>query len=419
VEVLGNFNIMLNPNVVNAIELYTFERTPPVVPHKRTEHSRSLFRDGDILDLLTPCQYYDNHINSEKGYVMHTLIGRVLYGFDIHDSRHGTIDDPNPCEIMTNEGGMYLVPDKMSDWFLYKDGECVALPVLQRFKHCITDARLIAGSSGPFIRLVLKPVQSLNPGQDPMLQGTKLCSTIDYEDSDLESFTSGDIDLNLINILKSPTDNSLAEEIANCWNSTRKSVLVVLRSPTLQVTHFEESCDITQSVFTEVLSNDSNPETPQEVEDTLDFEDEYTQESEIEDKDSGDASPCGELIEFPCNKPDYKDPCGDFFSSSATPERSSITSFGSVDLHSRAGGEHESESYDDNTHFPVMIRRPSFIAYTDPKAPIIIEVGAGVIGFEDLSMSYLHRMTTPNPSSNCSDWSDTSLESMELPSIIV
>jgi len=210
VEVLANFHILLNPDVMNVIELYTFERTHSVVPHKRTEHSRPLLRDGDILDLLTPCEDYDNHINSEKDYVMHTLIGRVLYGFDIHDSRYSTIDDPNPCEIMTNEGGMYLVPDQMSDWFLYKDGKCVALPVLQRFKHCITDARLIAGSSGPFIRLVLKPVQSLNPGQDSMLQGTKLCSAFNYEDSDLESFTSGYIDPNLMNISKSQTEDSLA-----------------------------------------------------------------------------------------------------------------------------------------------------------------------------------------------------------------
>jgi len=173
-QVLTNLHIMLNPDVVNVIELYTFERTHPVVPHRRTEHPRSLFRDGDILDLLTPSEQYANHSNCKEDYVMHTLIGRVLYGFDIHDSRYRTIDDPNPCEIMTNEGGMYLVPDQMSDWFLYKDGECVALPVLQRFKHCITDARLIARSSGPFLRLALKPVQSLIAGEDSMLQVTKL-----------------------------------------------------------------------------------------------------------------------------------------------------------------------------------------------------------------------------------------------------
>jgi len=74
-----------------------------------------------------------------------------------------------------------------------------------------------------------------------------------------------------------------------------------------------------------------------------------------------------------------------------------MMSLGSLDFHSRAGGDHESESHDDNTYFPVMIRKQSLIADTDPKAPIIIELGAGVIGFEDLSISHLQKMTTPTP----------------------
>jgi len=413
-QVLTNLHIMLNPDVVNVIELYTFERTHPVVPHRRTEHPRSLFRDGDILDLLTPSEQYANHSNCKEDYVMHTLIGRVLYGFDIHDSRYRTIDDPNPCEIMTNEGGMYLVPDQMSDWFLYKDGECVALPVLQRFKHCIADARLIARSSGPFLRLVLKPVQSLIPGKDFMLQDTKLGCGINYEDSDLESFTSCDIDPNLLNISKNTTEDSLAVEIANCWNSTRESVLVVVSPPTSKEAHVEECCDITQSAFSVVLTDDSDSDTPQEVEDTLDFEDKYREDSQNEDKDSDDPSPLGEPTgELPLNKPEYKDASEDFLSSSATPKRSSITSLGSADFHSGAGDD-ESESDDDNTHFALMCRRPSLVADTDPQVPIILELGAGVLGFADLSMSYLHTMTTPNPNSHCCHCRDSSLESMEL-----
>jgi len=414
VEVLGNLNIMLNPDIMNVIEQYTFERTHPVVPHKRAEHPRSLFRDGDIVDLLTPCEQYASYINCEEDYVMHTLIGRVLYGFDIHDSRYSTIDDPNPCEIMTNEGGMYLVPNKMSDWFLYKDGECVALPVLQRFKHCITDARLIARSSGPFLRLVLKPVQSLIPGKDFMSQDTKLGCGINFEDSDLESFTSSDIDPNLINISKNTTEDSLAVEIANCWNSTRESVLVVLSPPTSMDAHVEECCDITQSSFSAVLTDDSDSDTQQEVEDTLDFEDEYREDSQNEDKDSDDPSPCGESTgEVRLNKPEHKDVSEDFLCSSTTPERSSITSLGSADFHSGAGDD-ESESDDDNTHCALMCRRPSLIADTDPQVPIILELGAGVLGFPDLSMSCLHKMTTPNPHSHCCLCRDSSLESMKL-----
>jgi len=380
VEVLGNLHIMLNPNVVQVIELYTFERTHPVVPHKRTEHPLSLFRDGDILDLLTPCEQYANHNNCEEDYVMQTLIGRVLYGFDIHDSRYSTIDDKNPCEIMTNEGGIYLVPDQMSDWFLYKDGECVPLPVLQRFKHCITDARLIASSSGPFLRLVLEPVQSLIPGQDFMLQGTKLGSGLNWEDSDLESFTSSNIDLNLMNISTSTTEDSFDVEIANSWNSSRESALVVLSSP------------------------------------TLDFENEYKEESENEDKVSDDGSPRGESTGvIPLHKSEQKDASQDLLSPSTTPERSSITSLGPVDLDFLSGAsDDESESEDFSTHSSLMSRRPSLIADTNPQVPIILELGAGVIGFQDLSMSYLHTITTPNPSSYCSHCRDENLESIEL-----
>jgi len=410
VEVLTKLHIMLNPDVMNVIELYTFERTHPVVPHKRTEQPRSLIRDGDILDLLTPCEQYANLSNCEEDYVMHTLIGRVLYGFDIYDSRYSTIDDPNPCEIMTNEGGIYLVPDQMSDWFLYKDGECVALPVLQRFKHCITDARLLARSSGPFLRLVLKPIQSLIPGKDSMLHGTTLGSGINCEDSDLESFVSSDIDPNLMNITKSTTEDSLAVEIANCWNSTRESVLVVVSPPTM----FEESCDNAQSVFSAVLTDDSDSDSPEKVAGILDCEDEYKEESGKEDKDSDDDSSCGEPTgEFPLNKPEHKGASEVFVSSSTTPHRSSITSLGSTDLHSIASGD-ESESDDDNTHFGFISRRPSLNRETDPQAPIIIELGAGVIGFPDISMSYLHTMTTPNPYSHCCHCRDSSLESMEL-----
>jgi len=265
VEVLANLHIMLNSDVMDIIELYTFERTHLVVPHTRTEHPRPLFRDdGDILDLLTPCEQYAKNSNCEEDYVIHTLIGRILYGFDIHDYRYSTIDDPNPCEIMTNKGGMYLVPHQMSDWFLYKDGKCVSLPGLHCFKHCITDARLITHNFGPFLRLVLKPVQSLIPGKDSMLQGTKLGSGINYEDSDLESFISSDIDPNLMNITKSKPEDSLAVEISNCWKSTTESVMVVLNSPTEEVEHFEEFCDITQSVSSVLLTDDSDYDIPED-----------------------------------------------------------------------------------------------------------------------------------------------------------
>jgi len=301
----------------------------------------------------------------------------------------------------------------MSDWFLYKDGECVALPVLQRFKHNIIDARLIALSSGPFLRLVLKRVKSLIPGQDSILQGTELGSGIDYEDSDLESLTSSDIDPNLMNISKSKTEDPLAVEIANSWNNTRESVLVVLSPPAPKVAHLEETRDITHSVFSAVLTDDSDSDTPEEVTDILDFDEVYKGESEKEDKDSDDGSPSADpTVEFPHNKPEHMDSFEDFLSSNIIQDKT-LTSLGSADFHSREDDE-ECESDDDHTHFALTSRRPSLIADTDPQVPIIIELGAGVIGFPNLSMSYLHTMTTPNPDSHCCHCRNSSLESMEL-----
>jgi len=162
------------------------------------------------------------------------------------------------------------------------------------------------------------------------------------------------------------------------------------------------------STFSAVLTDTTDSDAPQEVEDTLDFEDEYREESENEDKDSDDASPCGEPSgEFPLSKLEHKDASENFLSSSTSSKRSSVTSIGSADFYSGAG-DNESESDNDNTHFTLMSRRPSLIADTHSQVPIILELGAGVIGYPDLSMSCLHKMTTPNPNSHCFHFRDSS-----------
>jgi len=411
-KVLKNLHIMLNPDVMNVIELYTFERTHSVVPHLRTEYRRSLLRDGEILDLLKPCEQYGNCRNCEHDYIMHNLIGRVLYGFDIHDSRYSTIDDPNPCEIMTNKGAVYLVPDKMSDWFLYKDGECVALPVLDRFKHCIIDAKIITRSSGPFLRLLLKPVQCFIAGKELPLQSAKLGSHINYEDSDQESFTSIGIDPNLSSITKNISEDSFSAEIANSWNSTRESVLVVLNPLAPEIEHNDGSCDPSLTVYSADLTDDSDSDTPQEVEVIANFENEYNENKDEDNSDEGSA--CDEPIcKIPLCKSEDEDASEDFLSSSTTTGRLSLSSLGSVDFHSVAGDDHSCLE-DDNGHFASMSWRPSLFPDTDSQAPIIIELGAGIIGFPDLSVSYLHYLTTPNPYCNCSPCRDSSLESMVL-----
>jgi len=398
VQVLGNLHIRLNPDVMNVIELYTFERTHHVVLHKRIQHRRSLFREGDILDFLRPCKLDSYHSSFEDEYVTDCLIGRVLYGFDIHDNRYSTIDDPNPCEIMTNEGGLYLVPDQMSDWFLYQDGQCVSLPVLYRFKHCITHASIITRSSGPYLRLVIKPVQSIKPGTDALVCSTEMDEQIKVDDSDMDSFDSCDIDPNLLTYSRSPMDDSLAAEIANCWSTTRESVLVVVNPPP-KVAHLEESIDHYESVFSPVLSN--NSDTQAEVENLV--------ESEKEDKkDDGKTldEPTG--LEFPIGKPEHKN-AEDFVTSYTTIGSASYTSFGSAHSHNRIDDSEDESDDEDHLSFCVedkMSSRPSILASKDPEPPIILELGAGAVGI------YLHTMSTPNPRSYCGR--DSGIESMEL-----
>jgi len=399
IEVLANLHIKLNQDVMDVIELYTFECTHPFVPHKKTEYRRSLFREEDILDLLTPCVQDTNTSSWEDDVVMHCLIGRVLYGFDIHDSRYGTLNDPNPCEIMTNDGGIYLVPDQMSDWFLYQDGDCVALPTLFRFKHYITDARVISRKSGPFLRLEIKPVNIIIPRTDHVLHNAELDSPIKVDDSDLDSLTSYDIDphlLNMYNYKRSHTDDddSLAAEIKNCWKSTRESVLVVI-----------------------------NPQTEEE-------EDEEIEPFKVDEEDVDEEKADDELTrsEF-LGRSVHNNISEDFANSYTTSGGLSVTSAGSANFHSGAA-DSDSESVmreevskeGEIPHFSYRLRdkmrkRPSILTKSDSKSSIVLELGAGFIGKQYVSQSFLHKMTTPNPHSWFSR--DSSLECMELETIIV
>jgi len=398
IEVLANLHIKLNQDVMDVIEAYTFERTHPFVPHEKTEHRRSLLREEDILDLLTPCKEDTNTSPWEDDVVMHCLIGRVLYGFDIHDSRYGTVNDPNPCEIMTDDGGIYLVPDKMSNWFLYQDGNCIALPTLFRFKHYISDARVISRKSGPFLRIEIKPVNIIIPGTDDVLRDAEVNSPIWVDDSDLDSLASYEIDQHLLkeyNSARSHNDNedSLAAEIENCWKSTRESVLVVI-----------------------------NPQTEEEDEEIEPLTDE---EEDFDEGKTDDEFNRSELLKRPVSNNRSED----FVNSYTTSQGLSLTSAGSANFHS-AAAESDRESvmreqlskeeeipHRTSRHRDKMRKRPSILTDSDSKTSIVLELGAGFIGKQYMSQSILHKMTTPNPHSWFS--TDSSLECMELEAITV
>jgi len=228
-QVLNKLNIRLDNDVISIVVLYTFERTHAFTPQVRDGERRSLTRDQDILKVLEPLNSNQDP-NPTDDYELKELVGRTLYGFDIHDSPYNEFNDPNPCEIMTDKGGIFLVPIKMSNWFLNQDGSCIALPVRYRFKHMITDATVKSRGTGPYLELIIKPIKGVVPGTDNLLKQFESNVTL----CDLESaFSFSEIDSNL----RLPThaepdlivDDPLAKEIAKSYRSTRESVLVVVQ----------------------------------------------------------------------------------------------------------------------------------------------------------------------------------------------
>jgi len=260
-------------------------------------------------------------------------------------------------------------------------------------------------------------VQSIIPGRDAVLHNAQLDSPIKVDDSDLESFTSYDIDPNLLNYTRSNNsdDDSLAAEITNCWKSTRESVLVVVNPHTPEE---DESMDaFKESVFSAVLDNRYHSDSPQELDGLQNSEKEDEEDYEEERK------PYDELTssEFPLERPEHKDPSEDFVTSCTTTGGLSFTSAGSANFNSRICNI-DSESDDENPTFSFRVdekmrTRPSIMRENDSKASLVLEIGAGFIGIQDVSLSFLHKMATPNPHSCCSR--DSSLECMELETIIV
>merc|ERR1719233_168535 len=123
----------------------------------------------DILsDLEALREKYDP--NPTEDYEVKELVGRTLYGFDIHESPYAAVNDPNPCEIMTDNGGIFLVPEEMSNWYLNQDGRIIALPVRYRFKHMIASAVVKSRGTGPYLELIIKPIKGVVPGTDNLLK---------------------------------------------------------------------------------------------------------------------------------------------------------------------------------------------------------------------------------------------------------
>lgn len=298
-----NWNLNMNADVVSIIVLYTFERTHEFVPHvKKNEMTRKL-PARSVLGSLTACppgsvspirnhptptgirprplspaslstltEEPDGKEDSlledpllqpdhpvtvlEQGvdYKLNFLIGRVLYGFDIHDSPYAAPTDPNPLEILTDspQGGLFLVPTKMSDWFLNQDGTCIALPVRYRYKHRIVDATVKARETGPYVQITIEPLNMVNRATDQLLKETEEAiargeiahpaDLVDFESDTSYSepeFTDAMIDQNLINATaaRSRAPDPLMESIHQSYRSSRPSQLVFVGDPSLGNPH--------------------------------------------------------------------------------------------------------------------------------------------------------------------------------------
>jgi len=155
-EVLTSMHIDLAEDLVRVIDLYIYGKNHSFVFHEKQ------FRNIEVLSLnhnkrksLTPCKA--NIWSKTEDGVIQMLVGRTLRGFDMCDNYDDEDGDPNPLEIITDKGSVFLVPDKPANWWLNRDCKFLDLPALYGFNHVIEDARVIIRPSGPYLQLVVSP----------------------------------------------------------------------------------------------------------------------------------------------------------------------------------------------------------------------------------------------------------------------
>jgi len=116
-EVLVNeiLTSILAEDLVRVIDLYIWGKNHCFVFHEKQ------FRDLEVLSLnynirenLTQCNA--NIWSKTEDGVIQMLVGRKLRGFDICDDNDDEDGEPNPLEIMTDQGSVFLVPDKPANW---------------------------------------------------------------------------------------------------------------------------------------------------------------------------------------------------------------------------------------------------------------------------------------------------------------
>jgi len=424
-DVQVNLKIALDPDVMSTILRYTFEPTHSFIPHMRIDSRPSLTREEDIMSLLT-CDP-DFELISLTDYTIRKLIGRIFYGFEIHDSPYARIEDPNPCELMTNAGGVFLVPTTLCYWFLNQDQDNT-VPAFCRFNHRIVDARVKFYVTGPLLELSLAPISGVT---DSLLLKSNLESHCLFEVSDEESVMSlniSDVDYNVTTPdHRRSSDDSLALQIATSWKDTRESVLVVVpQSPSIIMIppngSEDESTDSDESVQQlRVLDNSC---LQLETNDSLEF----VNMASGGEKNMDDRKPRMDLLSVSDNP--YERRIQTSTETTETTKTSStlwyqdtactVTSPGSI---ARDRGFADELTLDWNApvledpgggkgHAPrnnISTRQPLFSDENTQKI-IVLELGAGFVGMQDLSLSFQHNKATPNPHIRESSSLDSSFE---------
>lgn len=204
-EVLATLHIDLGEDLVGVIDLYMYGITQPFCFHEREEDLQVLSLSRKISDSLKPCS--PDKKCTEEDNALKMLVGRTLIGFDICNENCAEAGYLNPCEIMTNQGSIFLVPDIFVNWWLNLDNKCIELPARYGFNHRIEDARVIIRPKGPYLQLL---VSRCDDG------GSRKCSNWDYSGEYVQ-----DDNVSL-------TEDSLGLELLKSWDGSQENTMVFL-----------------------------------------------------------------------------------------------------------------------------------------------------------------------------------------------
>jgi len=204
-EVLATLHIDLGEDLVSVIDLYMYGITQPFCFHEREEDLHVLSLSSKISDSLKPCS--PGKECKEEGNALKMLVGRTLLGFDICDENCAEAGYLNPCQIMTNQGSVFLVPDIFVSWWLNLDNKCIELPARYGFKHRIEDARMITRPKGPYLQLLVSRCDH---------EGSRKCCNWDYSGEYVQ-----DDNVSL-------TEDSIGRELLKSWDGSQENTMVFI-----------------------------------------------------------------------------------------------------------------------------------------------------------------------------------------------